>query len=313
MGSSADVPELVKWWDVVDLIDLQPEGALRLARQCKHPDAVWLASLFADDGGEPLSKERVLRVLREQGEDCRARFLEWECDPDRETGMLRRAAATGYAPALAALSRVTLGEEAVAFAEEAASKGHRGGKRRLAELLWTGYGCKKDLPRALSLLKEAAELGDAVGQQQYGERGFGVGDWERFLWFGRASIKGNRTAANDLVKETVRELKWCEAPENREKESGRILFEMGAALSGHLNMEDKLAFGVPVEPKTLFSLQRVVALHRNWCEEAKRAVRCWIWIAMRHGVVKDIRILIARQLWQERWRYSLTIPKADHK
>jgi hypothetical protein len=44
-------PELIKWWDALEcvavhLVRKDVERCLSLARECRHPDAQWLASLF---------------------------------------------------------------------------------------------------------------------------------------------------------------------------------------------------------------------------------------------------------------------------
>jgi hypothetical protein len=52
--ASSERAELIKWWDVVDLIVGAPfvasniDAGLRFARECAHEDARWLVSLFPE-------------------------------------------------------------------------------------------------------------------------------------------------------------------------------------------------------------------------------------------------------------------------
>jgi hypothetical protein len=46
---------------------------LRLARDCQHPDAQWLASLFRD--GDAVIRPYFCGVMRKQGDDPRALFF----------------------------------------------------------------------------------------------------------------------------------------------------------------------------------------------------------------------------------------------
>jgi hypothetical protein len=38
----------------------------------------------------------------------------------------------------------------------------------------------------------------------------------------------------------------------------------------------------------------------EWTAKTQRAIECWIGVGIRVGVVKDIRLVIARMLWNER-------------
>jgi hypothetical protein len=104
----------IKWWDALENFSsfaTEPhdlETSLQLARESKHPDAQWLASLLPI--GTPLTAEGMERVLLAQGDDPRALFLVWALQAasgeqgERELSLLQRAADCGYAPALMHLS-----------------------------------------------------------------------------------------------------------------------------------------------------------------------------------------------------------------
>jgi hypothetical protein len=54
----------------------------------------------------------------------------------------------------------------------------------------------------------------------------------------------------------------------------------------------------------LYALMRAVGLHDEWCDNAKQAIESWGLIGRRLGVMRDVRMMIARMVWEERcvWR-----------
>jgi hypothetical protein len=74
-----DNEEQLKWWDVIDALGVawdvvHVKEAVEMARECRHPEAQWVASLFPVD--EAVTVPRFQEVMREQGEDARAMHLE---------------------------------------------------------------------------------------------------------------------------------------------------------------------------------------------------------------------------------------------
>ncbi len=168
---------------------------------------------------------------------------------------------------------------------------------------WHGVGIMvMDVQRkAVPLYKDGAELGDALAQSCYGWCAFDERSWERYFWLGRAAAKGYERDHNDIAGAAFVELKLFDDG----KGLGRVVFEIGAACKGHL--VDDTAFGSEMPPEFLTAMTRAVALHDEWCEDAKRAVWCWIWSSKQLGVGKDVRLLIVRALWAQRVTW---IPKA---
>ena len=271
---------------------------MQLARTCQHEEAKWLSALFADV--DDVSAEDMKRVLLAQGDDQRAATLLAVFDSELARDAVRRAAEAGYAPAQAALARAPPSSAALTWAEKAAAQGDRSGICRLAQFCWVGLWGESDRKRAATLFLEAAEMGCQLAQFYCGERCFGAGDWQRYFWWGRSAAKKNIAAIACLRREAVRELSWCEAPENKKHASGRILFELGAAYKGHVNVQQGSAFDVPLNSKALYSVQRVLAMHDKWCEDATRSIYCWIWVGRQLGVVRDIRRVVARMVWQDK-------------
>jgi hypothetical protein len=46
-------------------------------------------------------------------------------------------------------------------------------------------------------------------------------------------------------------------------------------------------------------LQRVIVLHREMLSRARAALACWSMAGRRCGVVKDIRVMIAKMAWED--------------
>jgi hypothetical protein len=119
-----DRAELIKWWDALDAAALPDnfEGWLELVRQCRHPDALWWASLFP--AGEAVTLEHLEAVMDAHKDDARALFVSWRLKKDE--GNMRRAAEMGYASAQAALACSTVAaDEKVMWSRRAAAQGDR--------------------------------------------------------------------------------------------------------------------------------------------------------------------------------------------
>jgi hypothetical protein len=51
-------------------------------------------------------------------------------------------------------------------------------------------------------------------------------------------------------------------------------------------------------------LRRVLELHDAVAVRAKQAIACWSVVGERLGLVKDVRVLIAKMAWKEAWLWS---------
>ncbi len=296
MRDTADKAEMIKWWDAMDRL-LVSNGAeqdiaegLRMARACQHEDSKWLCALFPEDKPVP-SKDEMKQVFLSL-DDRRALFFAGTIAV-HDDDLVQRSAELGYAPAQVLFASGCEEVEQFEWAAKAAAQGDRDGLCQLALCWRDGCGVSEDDAKALQLFKEAAELGHAEAQWCYGH-GFDENSWERYLWWRRAAAGGHGLARRYIVEEAVPQLKLF----NEGKGSGRVLFEIGAACKGHLG--GGKAFGLLVHDDWLHATERAVALRNEWCEDAKRAVCCWMLCAKQLGVAKDLRLLIAGVLWAER-------------
>lgn len=296
-GVPADKVELVQWWDLLNEISKsspeQLNGTLQKARECTHKDAQWLVSLFL--AGDEVTSEGLLEALRAQGDDPRAMHLLWLLDAEEVEGtgrldtlLLRKAAEMGYAPAQADLAiEVGEDEEQMAWTEKAAAQGHRDGLFQLAEFF--DYGVEEQ-SKAVALYKQAAGLGHAAAQHQYGKLAYSELQWERYWWWSRAAQRG--FGVYELCNAAIEFLPAFEAGR-----LGRILFESAVGVKVYLSQ------GKRGDGKRTPTLQRVLGLYDARCAVAEHAIECWIVAGRRLGVAKDIRMIIAKMAWEERWRW----------
>jgi TPR repeat protein len=173
-ASGVERGDLIKWWDVLDelvKVSGSPDiaGELEMARDCRHPDAQWLAALFP--AGVPVSAAEARETLKQHGDDPRALCISCFLDEgfsDDAREQLRRAAELGYAPAQAVMSALTGEDEALMWATKSSSQGDRSGYMQLGTCFELAQGCERDMGKAIEMFKRAAELGHAEAQLYYG-------------------------------------------------------------------------------------------------------------------------------------------------
>jgi hypothetical protein len=294
--ADTDTVELIKWWDVLDKLEkrkgrVRVDAALAMARECQHPDAQWLASLFPV--GVSVTDYQLRRVMREQGEDVRAFFVASRVGDQL---LLERAAEMGYPPAQAVMAMGTHRRE-LEWAEKAACAGNRVGLFLLGRFFNHGIDCTRDVPRATALFKAAADLEHPTALYWYGELAYGRLDWQRFVWQGRAAERGSNGYA--FLVDVFAFAKCFER--------GllcRILHTVAPVVKRHLDVAKRKVFRRRFEEDEIQSLLRVVALHEAMLERARQATHCWSIVARRCRVVKDMRLKIAKMVWQQPWEFG---------
>jgi hypothetical protein len=115
---------------------------------------------------------------------------------------------------------------------------------------------------------------------------------ERYDWLGRA--------APDLLQALTEFVAALTTAED-----GDRLFQMGASLRGHIT--DLALFGHPATREEVRAAREAVRKHDMWCATARKAIELWMLMGLRSRVVnRDIRLVVAKMLWEERWRWSTT-------
>jgi hypothetical protein len=286
--------ELIKWYAALDkwrpsATEAEVAKGLRMARECKHPDAQWLASLFP--GAEAVSSRRIVEVLLQQGDDPRALHMAWKLQGASD--LLLSSAQMGYAPAQAEMSCCTGAEESFSWAEKAGSQRDRLGLYTLGNCLYRGVGCARDEARGLELLREAAELELPAAQFRFGEVAYGERDWRRYVWWGRVTSRGYGHLFCDAVSRLL--------PAFEKNQLGRVLYTVAPVIRA---IESRLASGGIISVYDTEKWSRVTVLHDAMLSRARLAIRCWLVAGRRLGVAKDIRDMIARMMWEEAWQWG---------
>jgi hypothetical protein len=297
-----DTAELIKWWDVLyDLASKRDIAAeVEKARACRHPDAQWLASLVP--AGESVTRGRLHDVMLKHGEDPRAKhIMHIVAHPSDSRQLLQRSAKMGYAPAQGTLAlrlrHAGKADEQFLWAQRAAAQGERCGLYVLALCYWNGQGCEKDTRRAIELFRKAAELGFPPAFWHYGEVSCGGWDWERYYWHGRAA---SRRYADDRFCGNVSSL----LPLFEKRQRGRVLHTAAAVIRANYVPAERRVFGRIVDSEERDKLNRLFELHDEMLSRARDAIDCWSVVGLRRGMVKDMRVMIAKMAWEEPWRWS---------
>ncbi len=158
-----------------------------------------------------------------------------------------------------------------------------------------GIGCEVDLARSATLIRSSADMGVELAQYTVALR-HGPRERERFRWLAKAAPE-------------VPEARAAFADHLMAQDDGEGVFEMGLLLRSRIGPLQ--LWGHPANAEVVARAQRAVALHSQWCEEAGRAVRTWLLVALRSGLInRDIRRLVATVLWRERHAWSTARPPA---
>jgi hypothetical protein len=294
-----DKAELIKWCDALDELagSLRPIDVvkgLQMARECQHPNAVWLSSLFPS--GAEATQQRMCEVMLQQGDDPRAMWLAWVFGGRRRDGneLLRGAAQRGYAPAQAALASHT-GDHAerLQLLEKAAALDERNALFSLGRW-WKLQQSGRE--KETELLRRAAELNHRQAQFEYGRLAFGYTDWERYVWWGRAAL---HHCDRELGRSVLRLL-----PSFEEGKNGRILHVIAPLVKSNIDFGKRIVLGKTYDVDQMGRFQRVIELFGVMMSRARASIDCWSMAGRRLRVVKDMRVVIAKMAWAEVWRWG---------
>ncbi len=304
--------DLFKWLDVRDTF-LDQNGrkhditkALALARDCKHPDAVWLTSIF--EGKNVSTEEDAREVLLLHQDDARALCLTWclkdEGDRQSDLTLLRRSFEMGNAFACSRLCvevAVENEKEAFRLAQIAAALRERDGFYLIGRCLYGGIGCEEDLKVSTKNLLIAAELGHVHAANYYGCL-FDQCDPARWVWLGRAAMHGRPFRFLDSFSKQVEQ--YFSGSGN-----ASILFLIGHALKGKIDALNKRIFGKSLHNFILIigPANQAVSFYDSQIKSAGLAVDTWTLISTRLNVIKDLRIFIGKMIWEARFEANYKI------
>jgi hypothetical protein len=290
---SGDDFQQLEWYKIRDMFFgrnccvRQHVKALELAAVCKHLDAVWLTKSFA--GLDVCTAEEARQVLLDCENDpralCFAAFLHWG-----KIDEMHRAADLGNAFAQAEMAGKSNGEERFRWAEKSAAQGERDGFYWLGRSFRNGDGCREDMERAKENYLIAAELGCVDAMYLYALR-LAKTEPLRYLWLGKAADHGIPSVFLQEMKDQI----------TINSSSSNVVFAIGRALKGQINIEKQEIFGSNRDFE-LFITNATHALEffNFQLQFYRRAVNCWTLVGIRNKVVKDVRKKIAKKIWDSR-------------
>ncbi len=275
---------------------------LELAKQCSHDDAHLLVSFFP--GGPPPKLLDLATVLMASN-DPRCWCWAAACGGGEKvtvTDLLMRSATSGYGWAQSQLITSKLirvgGEE---WLEKAIAQGEPEAMVELANRLCSAGGTAASArPREYCLWREAAELGCAEAQFRLAEHFCATMSLEQFVWLCRAAIQEHAGAVRKLSWSAMKLVKDYDV--SRIATAGPLLCEVGTMLA---LLRDSWEHSVSLSDA---ACERTLELYNGWCANAKRAVFCWLCLSRQLGVSKDVRLLVADLVWQERSAWSEIAP-----
>ncbi len=303
--------ELFKWLDVRDTLlgdNFKKQDitkACALAHDCRHPDAVWLTSIF--EGKDVSTKEKVREVFLSCENDARALGFAWLLTDDRrkDLPLLRRSAEMGNAFACSKLCGQVFyvddnNEETFRLAQLAVSQRECDGFYMLGSCFRDGRGCEKDLNLAKENYLIAAELGHVGSAAFYGNL-LNKSDPVCWIWLGRAALRGSPVLFLRSFSNQVSEFFSSSG-------NTSVVFLIGRALKGNIDVEKKQFFGIDYFfDSYIDAANQAVSFYESQIKSACLAVDTWTVVATRLHVIKDMRIFIGKMIWEERFEANYKI------
>jgi hypothetical protein len=265
--------------------------AIELTAASQHPQCQWLTSLFA---GKTVSTNQEARdvFLAEEKKSPASLCFAAVLYPGDEA-LLRQSADLGYPLAQAKMAEETSGEEQFRCAKFAASQRDRVGFFWLGICCEHNMGCEKDLDKARECYLVAAQLGLVESMSAFG-RLVDESDPLRWLWSGRAAELGQPGLFLGKFSELIEKF-------NSGSGNCAVMFQIGKALSGHASAEKGTIFGKSKKfDKLIGPANSAISFYKSQLYACRRAVDVWSVCAARIGVVKDIRVLIGKLVWETR-------------
>jgi hypothetical protein len=300
--SGIPLATLLEWYKIRDTFFVQNctqldiPLALELSESCQHLDAHWLTEACA--GKDVTTREDAKRVFSALDQnDARTLCFLWLCsesDEQDDSTLLRRSAELGFAFAQALMAAWTEGEEKVKFAQLAAVQGERDGFYMLGACFLYGDGCEKNLEKAKENLVLASKLRHVLASDMLGEV-LEVFDPQRwYSWAQAAALGYNWNFLANFSKQVE--------IFNAGSGSAAAVFVIGQSLQRHFIEEAGTIFKQSFEfDSPLFGpAKQAIAFYEFQIKATKDAICCWSLVGIKLNVVKDVRKLIAKLIWDSR-------------
>ena len=296
-SSSVSVSVQKEWYKVRDVffgenkVSQNIALALELAALCDHDDARWLSSVC---GGKGVANAyHAKQALISFGEnDARALCFTW-CllgyIGQLDLSHLQKSAELGFAFAQVCLGWQRRDKARFELARLAAAQHERDGFFLLADCFLRGEGCEKDAGKARQNFLISAELGSVNAMNALGTL-LDESNPQKWRWWGLAAKLGDSFSfLNGFAKQVER---FHSGTVNA------VVFTIGEALKGHMDIERCTIFGAPFAD--LGPANRAIAFYDMQIKACFDAIRAWTQVGIRLNVVKDIRIIIGKRIWEAR-------------
>jgi hypothetical protein len=300
-NNDMSLPTLLTWYKIRDtffgenFVDQNIPLALEMAADCDHPDAHWVVEVC--EGKDVKTFQDAKRAFSAIGQDdARALCFAWLCSEEKEQediSSLRDSAKLGFAFSHALMADFTGWEETFQFAQLAVAQGERDGYYNLGCCFRDGEGCERDLDKAKEAFLVSSKLGEVASMVQLG-RLLDESDPQRWLWWGRAACLEN---AWDLLDSFAKQVELF----NSGSASAVVVFAIGRSLHGHVNEESRTIFKEQDRfDSRIGPAKQAITFYEMQIKATKDAMHTWSLIGLHFGVVKDIRKLIAKLIWDSR-------------
>lgn len=270
--------ELCEFFDARDqflgtaTLSLDIKGGFSRLSKSKHPEAVYVTSLFPTP---PKNVFDVLDRLKECGDHPIALYHLGCLTGERE--MFVRAAMLGHPGAMYRFGRTCQyrSDERRSWLEKAAMADERG------SLLYYASYIENSREKNRMILR-GAQLGDPEAMMACADM-YDESDARRYDWIKRALMRG-------VYPDWVRLLRNADAPSVTSYLIGKTFGSLMSVIATSPYIQDRLL--------------NCTHVFYNWNRDARESVMCWMGVAKRLGLYRDVARLIGERTWALRSRWK---------
>jgi hypothetical protein len=150
----------------------------------------------------------------------------------------------------------------------------------------------------------AAQLGNVDAMLRYGAL-LDQTDPERFFWLGTAARTGNTWSFLEEMSEQIDKF-------NSGSGQANVIYAIGRALKGHIFNEKGTMFGNDyMYGHHIGAANQVLHFYEFQLQSYRNAVDTWTLVGFRNKVVKDIRKMIGKLIWDAREEAKYSVQKTS--
>jgi TPR repeat protein len=235
-------------------------------------NVLWIgASMFIEQGDNPIAL--CYAALLSGLNNHNARF------------MIEKAAKMGHPLAMFKMTRNRIDNERMVWTHRAAQAGDREALRLLGSL----YRDQRENTEARDAFKRAAELGETYSMIEYGRTLSWQDQW-RHIWNARAAKRGCMSGILDFF------CGYTAYPD-------QATYWIGRELNGNIGVEKifgrldiyKIYYDIAVTYRDQYT---------TWNSSAQQSTFCWMNVAKRLGLYRDVAKLIGLKIWELRSKWQ---------